>query len=68
MTLDDLAADVEPQAKAHAVAARLDARHAVTPLPHAALPFLAKPFTLEQLLGAIEQASERLSRGGVTHL
>jgi CheY-like chemotaxis protein len=41
-------------------------RLAAQVFPYEALPFLTKPFTFEQLVDAIDQASERLHRGGAT--
>jgi CheY-like chemotaxis protein len=41
-------------------------RLAAEVFPHAVLPFLTMPWTFEQLLNTIEQASERLHLGGAT--
>jgi CheY-like chemotaxis protein len=35
--------------------------------PHAAMPFLAKPFTVTQLVDALDQANDQLHAGRVTH-
>jgi CheY-like chemotaxis protein len=43
-------------------------RLAAEVFPHATLPFLTKPCTWEQLVDAIDQASERLHRSGATQL
>ena len=70
-TLRYLAEDPQ-RARRHAIvlmSARQDyPRLAAEVFPHAVMSFLTMPWTFEQLLGAIEQASEHLHHGGVTHL
>jgi CheY-like chemotaxis protein len=68
-TLRYLAEDPE-RARRHAIvlmsAHQEYPRLAAEVFPHAVMPFLTVPWTFEQLLNTIEQARERLSRGGAT--